>query len=155
MQYILGVLGSYHKVKPKKKRKKRKHSTNCTIVIVSIRGPPHHVTLLLFRGLLGAHSVALTLQDSGKGMAWYNNELLVKAIDLADRLLAAFNTTTGIPYPKVTLLSFVLRSETILSICYNCIMNIIFFNSLKRSLQSLFLFERSIQDNLSVFSLFR
>lgn len=54
-------------------------------------------------GLLGAHSVALTLQDSGKGMAWYNNELLVKAIDLADRLLAAFNTTTGIPYPKVNL----------------------------------------------------
>ena len=34
-------------------------------------------------------------------MAWYQNDLLPKALDIGDRLLAAFNTSTGIPYPKV------------------------------------------------------
>jgi mannosidase alpha-like ER degradation enhancer 3 len=34
-------------------------------------------------------------------LAWYNDELLDKAKDLGDRLLPAFNTTTGMPYPRV------------------------------------------------------
>ena len=40
-------------------------------------------------------------------MSWYRGELLTMARDLANRLLPAFNTTTGVPYPKVNIkLSF-------------------------------------------------
>ena len=45
--------------------------------------------------------MAVALKESGKGLFWYQNDLLKKAVDIGDRLLAAFNTTTGIPYPKV------------------------------------------------------
>ena len=50
---------------------------------------------------MGAHSMAVTLKKNNKGMEWYNKELLDKATVLADKLLVAFNTSTGIPYPKV------------------------------------------------------
>ena len=56
------------------------------------------------RGLLSAHIFAADLAASGQ-MYWYNGELLDLARDLGDRLLPAFNTSTGIPYPKVTILS--------------------------------------------------
>lgn len=36
-------------------------------------------------------------------MGWYSNELLALAEDLGKRLLPAFNTSTGIPYPRVNL----------------------------------------------------
>ena len=58
-----------------------------------------------FRGLLGAHSMAVILKKNKKGMEWYNKELLDKATVLADKLLLAFNTSTGIPYPKVKIKS--------------------------------------------------
>ena len=58
--------------------------------------------LFSLRGLLGGHVVSLALKKEGKGMAWYNGELLDMAIDIADRLLVAFNTTTGIPYSRVS-----------------------------------------------------
>ena len=35
-------------------------------------------------------------------MKWYKTELLDMAVDIADRLLVAFNTSTGIPYPRVS-----------------------------------------------------
>lgn len=35
-------------------------------------------------------------------MTWYNGELLDMAKDLGYRLLPAFNTTTGIPYGRVS-----------------------------------------------------
>jgi mannosidase alpha-like ER degradation enhancer 3 len=41
------------------------------------------------------------LKRKGIAMQWYQNELLEKAADVGYRLLPAFNTTTGIPYPKV------------------------------------------------------
>ena len=34
-------------------------------------------------------------------MGWYQDQLLEKAKDLGYRLLPAFNSTTGIPYPRV------------------------------------------------------
>ena len=46
--------------------------------------------------------VSVTLKKKNKGMAWYNGELLSMAVDIADRLLVAFNTTTGIPYSRVS-----------------------------------------------------
>lgn len=38
-----------------------------------------------------------------RAMEWYNGELLMMAKDVGFRLLPAFNTTTGIPYPRVGL----------------------------------------------------
>ena len=55
-----------------------------------------------FRGLLGGHFAALSLKNTGKGMSWYNNELVAMAKEIGYRLLPAFNTTTGIPYPRVS-----------------------------------------------------
>lgn len=36
------------------------------------------------------------------GMSWYEGELLKLAADIGNRLLPAFNTSTGMPYPRVT-----------------------------------------------------
>jgi mannosidase alpha-like ER degradation enhancer 3 len=62
---------------------------------------------LLLSGLLGGHVAAVSLKKSGKGMIWYNGELLNMAKDIATRLLPAFNTSTGIPYPKVSNIDFI------------------------------------------------
>lgn len=57
--------------------------------------------MFFVRGLLGGHVVSVTLKNDNKGMSWYDGELLNMAIDIADRLLVAFNTSTGIPYSRV------------------------------------------------------
>jgi len=71
-----------------------------TDVVVSV----FETNIRVLGGLLGGHVVSVTLKKKNKGMAWYNGELLSMAIDIADRLLVAFNTTTGIPYSRVNLL---------------------------------------------------
>ena len=53
-------------------------------------------------GLLGGHVAAVALMNAGKGLSWYKGELLVMANDVGYRLLPAFNTSTGIPYPRVS-----------------------------------------------------
>lgn len=53
------------------------------------------------RGLLGAHVMADLLKQQGERMQWYRDELLHMAKDLGYRLLPAFNTTSGLPYPRV------------------------------------------------------
>ena len=58
--------------------------------------------LCFYRGLLGGHFAALALKNTGKGMLWYNNELVAMAKEIGYRLLPAFNTSTGIPYPRVS-----------------------------------------------------
>ena len=58
--------------------------------------------MLAYRGLLGGHVMAEEVKRQRKGMQWYKGELLELAVDLGDRLLPAFNTTTGIPFPKVS-----------------------------------------------------
>ena len=37
------------------------------------------------------------------GINWYKGELLNLALDVAYRLLPAFNSTTGLPHPRVNL----------------------------------------------------
>lgn len=59
------------------------------------------VLFVLFRGLLGGHSMALMLKEEGHHMRWYQDELLHMAKDLGLRLLPAFNTSSGLPYPRV------------------------------------------------------
>lgn len=56
------------------------------------------------RGLLGGHVSAVSVKTtSSTRMFWYKRQLLDMAIDLANRLLPAFNTSTGLPYPRVNL----------------------------------------------------
>ena len=66
-------------------------------------------------GLLSSHMLAtdreLALMDDDE----YGGELLSLAADLADRLMPAFNTSTGIPYGTVNLQSGVPKDETVIS----------------------------------------
>lgn len=55
----------------------------------------------MFSGLLGGHSMAVMLKEGGQNMQWYQDELLHMAKDLGLRLLPAFNTSSGLPYPRV------------------------------------------------------
>ncbi|KAK1155574.1 ER degradation-enhancing alpha-mannosidase-like protein 3 [Acipenser oxyrinchus oxyrinchus] len=78
-------------------------------VIVDVR-LDHDVVVSVFEtnirvlgGLLGAHVMATMLQQRQERMQWYKDELLAMATDLGHRLLPAFNTTSGLPYPRVNL----------------------------------------------------
>lgn len=53
-------------------------------------------------GLLSAHVLARHLQLRHRLMPWYRDQLLTMARDIGTRLLPAFNTTTGIPHPRVS-----------------------------------------------------
>lgn len=57
--------------------------------------------LSVLSGLLGGHSMAVMLKEGGQHMQWYQDELLHMAKDLGLRLLPAFNTSSGLPYPRV------------------------------------------------------
>ncbi|XP_048587140.1 ER degradation-enhancing alpha-mannosidase-like protein 3 [Nematostella vectensis] len=70
-----------------------------TDVVVSV----FETNIRIVGGLLGGHVAADSLKKSGKGLSWYNGELLALAKKAGECLLPAFNTTTGIPYPKVNL----------------------------------------------------
>ncbi|XP_045195747.2 ER degradation-enhancing alpha-mannosidase-like protein 3 [Mercenaria mercenaria] len=54
-------------------------------------------------GLLGGHVLASYFKRKKHSMDWYKDELLLMAKDIGTRLLPAFNTTTGIPYPRINL----------------------------------------------------
>lgn len=55
-------------------------------------------------GLLSGHVLAKLVQSKEEGrLGWYTNELLDMAVNLADRLLPAFNTTSGLPYSRINL----------------------------------------------------
>ncbi|CAH8526081.1 unnamed protein product [Schistosoma margrebowiei] len=55
-------------------------------------------------GLLGAHVAVMSIkQNNDSRMNWYTNELLQMAVDIGNRLLPAFDTPTGIPYPRINL----------------------------------------------------
>jgi len=40
-------------------------------------------------------------EDGHNRMEWYNGQLLKMAAELANRLLPAFNSTSGVPYSRV------------------------------------------------------
>ena len=62
------------------------------------------INLFFYRGLLSGHILAEYLQQRADIMPWYRGELLDLAKDLGYRFLPAFNTTTGIPYGRVSLI---------------------------------------------------
>ncbi|KAJ3599464.1 hypothetical protein NHX12_033425 [Muraenolepis orangiensis] len=63
-------------------------------------------------GLLGGHSMAIMLKERGHHMLWYQDELLHMAKELGFRLLPAFNTSSGLPFPRVNLKYGVLGPES-------------------------------------------
>ncbi|KAH0503563.1 ER degradation-enhancing alpha-mannosidase-like protein 3 [Microtus ochrogaster] len=65
-------------------------------VVVSV----FETNIRVLGGLLGGHSLAIMLKEKGEYMQWYNDELLQMAKQLGYRLLPAFNTTSGLPYPR-------------------------------------------------------
>lgn len=54
-------------------------------------------------GLLSSHIMAELLRSRMDVMTWYQGELLNMALDVGYRLLPAFNSTTGLPHPRVNL----------------------------------------------------
>ncbi|UJR14515.1 hypothetical protein I4U23_001511 [Adineta vaga] len=69
-------------------------------VIVSV----FETNIRMIGGLLGGHTCAKYIQaHNSPRLSWYRDELLVLAHDLALRLLPAFNTTSGLPLPRVNL----------------------------------------------------
>jgi mannosidase alpha-like ER degradation enhancer 3 len=53
-----------------------------------------------------AHLMSVLLkqrEEKPPRMSWYSNQLLKMASNLADRLLPAFNSTSGVPYSRVCL----------------------------------------------------
>uniref|UniRef100_A0A8C7HX76 alpha-1,2-Mannosidase n=1 Tax=Oncorhynchus kisutch TaxID=8019 RepID=A0A8C7HX76_ONCKI len=68
-------------------------------VVVSV----FETNIRVLGGLLGAHVMADMLRQRGERMQWYRDELLHMAKELGHRLLPAFNTTSGLPYPRVNL----------------------------------------------------
>jgi len=70
-------------------------------------------------GLVSGHVLASHVQRAYGAVPWYGDQLLLLAADLATRLLPAFNTTTGIPYPRVNLRHGA-ASRPVPSTCTSC-----------------------------------
>ncbi|XP_022658502.1 ER degradation-enhancing alpha-mannosidase-like protein 3 isoform X3 [Varroa destructor] len=68
-------------------------------VVVSV----FETNIRMLGGLLSNHILTKYLQETRGRMPWYNGELLVLAKELGLRLLPSFNSTTGIPHPRINL----------------------------------------------------
>ncbi|XP_002739935.1 ER degradation-enhancing alpha-mannosidase-like protein 3 [Saccoglossus kowalevskii] len=79
-----------------------------TDIVVSV----FETNIRVLGGLLGGHVMSLALKESSDYMQWYNDELLNMAKDLGYRLLPAFNTSTGMPFPRVNLRYGVVNSKS-------------------------------------------
>jgi ER degradation enhancer, mannosidase alpha-like 3 len=86
------------------------------------------VNRLFFRGLLSAHVLAELLREQGAGMGWYRGELLAMAKELGNRLLPAFNSSTGIPHARVNLRHGLKNLEHSKETCTACAGNRILWN---------------------------
>ena len=73
-----------------------------------------YLTFVFGSGLLGGHSAAIELQKTRGRMKWYNNTLLHLAKELGDKLLPAFNTSSGMPMSRV---SFILNCNPLARQC--------------------------------------
>nr|CAB3240848.1 ER degradation-enhancing alpha-mannosidase-like protein 3 [Phallusia mammillata] len=111
----LGVLGLYDEFEDAVK-KVEKTVTFQTDVMVSV----FETIIRMLGGLLGGHSVALELQEEHGRMMWYNNSLLKLATNLGNKLLPAFNTTTGIPFSRINLLTGAVRKAKDKDTCTAC-----------------------------------
>ncbi len=75
-----------------------------TDIVVSV----FETNIRMVGGLLSAHLMAVLLKSvQPHRLDWYDRQLLDMAVELADRLLPAFNTSSGLPYPRVCSLLFI------------------------------------------------
>ena len=76
------------------------HVTFDSDVVVSV----FEVNIRVLGGLISGHVLSNFVKERhAPHMSWYRGELLTMAKDLGNRLLPAFNTSTGIPHPRVNL----------------------------------------------------
>ncbi|XP_035217489.1 ER degradation-enhancing alpha-mannosidase-like protein 3, partial [Stegodyphus dumicola] len=68
-------------------------------VVVSV----FETNIRMLGGLLSGHILSSYLQEHLNRMPWYRGELLSMARDLGFRLIPAFNTSTGVPHPRINL----------------------------------------------------
>uniref|UniRef100_A0A915EJW4 alpha-1,2-Mannosidase n=1 Tax=Ditylenchus dipsaci TaxID=166011 RepID=A0A915EJW4_9BILA len=55
-------------------------------------------------GLISGHLMSVLVKEKHPDkLQWYSDELIAMAADLADRLMPAFNTTSGVPHSRVNL----------------------------------------------------
>uniref|UniRef100_A0A8C4R6P3 alpha-1,2-Mannosidase n=1 Tax=Eptatretus burgeri TaxID=7764 RepID=A0A8C4R6P3_EPTBU len=89
-------------------------------VVVSV----FETNIRVLGGLLSGHVFAVMLKERGEKLQWYDDELLLMAKDAGYRLLPAFNTTSGLPYPRVNLkhglVQPVARTGTEVDTCTAC-----------------------------------
>ncbi|KAJ3024281.1 alpha mannosidase-like protein [Thoreauomyces humboldtii] len=78
---------------------------------LDVRVQVFEVTIRVLGALLSAHLIADDEGDLGYRIPWYEGELLDLAQELGDCLLPAFDTSTGIPFPRVNLRGGVLENE--------------------------------------------
>lgn len=85
-------------------------------IVVSV----FEVNIRVLGGLISAHVLANYVKDKSPPMfSWYNGQLLNLATDLGNRLLPAFNTTTGLPHPRINL-RYGMNSPKIQSVRETC-----------------------------------
>ncbi|CAF1186117.1 unnamed protein product [Rotaria sordida] len=95
----LAVLGMFDEFE-RAIRQVIQHVTFDRDVIVSV----FETNIRMVGGLLGGHICAKYIHlHNPSRLYWYHDELLILAHDLALRLLPAFNTTSGLPLPRVNL----------------------------------------------------
>lgn len=67
-------------------------------VVVSV----FETNIRMVGGLISGHLMARLLKSHDPNrLVWYDQQLLDMATEVGDRLLPAFNTTSGLPYPRV------------------------------------------------------
>lgn len=76
---------------------------------IDVRVHVFEVTIRALGGLLSGH---VLLSRDSRMVPWYRGELLDKAVQLADRLLPAFNTPTGVPLSWINLRKGQIRGDT-------------------------------------------
>ena len=71
---------------------------------------------------MSGHVLSSLLQSQPQHgvMAWYRGELLNMAVDCANRLLPAFNSSTGLPYPRVNLRTGLRGLDSLQVTCTAC-----------------------------------
>lgn len=95
--FILKVVGDYDEFEKAVKLVVDNVSFD-TDVVVSV----FETNIRVVGGLLSGHLMAKVLQNAFETrLPWYTDQLLIMAQDIAYRLLPAFNTTSGMPFPRV------------------------------------------------------
>jgi len=87
-----------------------------TDVVVSV----FETNIRIVGGLVSGHVLAEYLRDREGLMTWYSGQLLNMALDIGTRLLPAFNSTTGLPYPRVNLKTGLKGVNSIQLTCTAC-----------------------------------